>query len=483
MRKWSAMLAAGPEISLRPVRERTKQAIQALIGKPLTPELREQYLMRIFERTTEDDFDTLRELGLLVEADPAKGGHLPQPLPAEAREQLAGLLAALADQPKDPFKVCGPVGPAQEVLDGWGPVTGSARGGGRIVAHERDTVEDESGQLLRGLHRRPGDPARDAAHRHRGRPRRLRLAVPDPVRDPVVGGVRRVGRAWSRIRSRSSSRSTSPSARRCRTSRSTRWPTSVMPNCASTSRSCPATRCRPRPRSSGSSRTPTARAASSTSARPRSTSAARWRWTGPAGSWCTSATSMRRRPRRSSPSSRPSSLRPISSSRPGSTSRPTTSPPPASRTASDDYEVGEKIDHVDGVTLTDTEHQLATRLWQNTAKVHFNVEARPDGNRLIYGGHIISMARALSYNGLANAQIIAGDQRRRAHVAGLRRRHRLRVVRGARQGRDVRLERRRPSAAVGGDEGPGRVDDPQGEDGKYADGVLLDLDYWALVPR
>jgi 2-methylfumaryl-CoA hydratase len=55
----------------------------------------------------------------------------------------------------------------------------------------------------------------------------------------------------------------------------------------------------------------------------------------------------------------------------------------------DDYTVGEKIDHVDGVTLTDPEHMLATRLWQNTAKVHFNVEARPDGSRLIYGGHVI----------------------------------------------------------------------------------------------
>jgi 2-methylfumaryl-CoA hydratase len=64
-----------------------------------------------------------------------------------------------------------------------------------------------------------------------------------------------------------------------------------------------------------------------------------------------------------------------------------------------DYEVGEKIDHVDGVTLTDAEHMMATRLWQNTAKVHFNTEARPDGTRLIYGGHIISMARALSFNG------------------------------------------------------------------------------------
>ena len=72
-----------------------------------------------------------------------------------------------------------------------------------------------------------------------------------------------------------------------------------------------------------------------------------------------------------------------------------------------DYEVGEKIDHVDGVTLEEAEHMLATRLWQNTAKVHFNTEARDDGHRLVYGGHVISLARALSFNGMANAAMIA----------------------------------------------------------------------------
>src|SRR6476620_1474509 len=70
-----------------------------------------------------------------------------------------------------------------------------------------------------------------------------------------------------------------------------------------------------------------------------------------------------------------------------------------------DYDVGERIDHVDGVTLTDAEHMMATRLWQNTAKVNFNTDARPDGRRLVYGGHVISLARALSFNGLANAQL------------------------------------------------------------------------------
>ena len=148
-----------------------------------------------------------------------------------------------------------------------------------------------------------------------------------------------------------------------------------------------------------------------------------------------------------------------------------------------DYEVGEKIDHVDGVTLTDAEHMMATRLWQNTAKVHFNTEARPDGARLIYGGHIISMARALSFNGLANAQLIAainagahtapafaGDtvyawsevldkaDTAAPGVGALR----LRLV--ATKGRDESLTLR-------------------GEDGKYAPGVLLDLDIWTLCPQ
>lgn len=149
----------------------------------------------------------------------------------------------------------------------------------------------------------------------------------------------------------------------------------------------------------------------------------------------------------------------------------------------DDYVVGERIDHVDGVTLTDAEHMMATRLWQNTAKVHFNIEARPDGDRLIYGGHVISMARALSFNGLANAQLVAainagahtapafaGDtvyawtevldkaETSAPGVGALR----LRLV--ATKGRDESMTLR-------------------GDDGKYADGVLLDLDYWALVPR
>lgn len=72
----------------------------------------------------------------------------------------------------------------------------------------------------------------------------------------------------------------------------------------------------------------------------------------------------------------------------------------------EDYEVGERIDHLDGITIEEAEHMSATRLYQNTARVHFNLHVEREGRfgrRIIYGGHVISLARALSFNGLANA--------------------------------------------------------------------------------
>ena len=149
----------------------------------------------------------------------------------------------------------------------------------------------------------------------------------------------------------------------------------------------------------------------------------------------------------------------------------------------DDYEVGEKIDHVDGVTLTDAEHMMATRLWQNTAKVHFNTEARPDGSRLIYGGHIISMARALSFNGLANAQLVAAINAG-AHTAPAFAGDTVYAWSEVLDKADtpapgVGALRLRLVATKGRDESMTL----RGDDGKYASVVLLDLDIWALCPR
>jgi 2-methylfumaryl-CoA hydratase len=146
-----------------------------------------------------------------------------------------------------------------------------------------------------------------------------------------------------------------------------------------------------------------------------------------------------------------------------------------------DYEIGEKIDHVDGVTVEEAEHMLATRLWQNTAKVHFDTSARPDGTRLIYGGHVISLARTLSFNGLANAQMVVGLNAG-AHanpcLAGDTVRAWSEVLDKAETtAPGVGAIRLRLVATKGG--APFAL---RGEDGKYLPEVLLDLDYWALMP-
>jgi 2-methylfumaryl-CoA hydratase len=152
-----------------------------------------------------------------------------------------------------------------------------------------------------------------------------------------------------------------------------------------------------------------------------------------------------------------------------------------------DYAVGESIDHLDGMTVEEAEHQIATRLYQNTARVHFNQFAESKGRfrrRLIYGGHVISLARALSFNGLANAfhvaainggrhvaPLFAGDTvfswsqvtgkaplPRRGDVGALR----LRTV----------AAKDRPCA-----------DFPLHAGDGYDPAVVLDLDYWVLMPR
>jgi len=150
----------------------------------------------------------------------------------------------------------------------------------------------------------------------------------------------------------------------------------------------------------------------------------------------------------------------------------------------DDYVVGEKIDHLDGMTVEEAEHQLATRLYQNTARVHFNQFVEGTGRfarRLIYGGHVISLARALSFNGLANAfQIVAINAGR--HVAPLF------------AGGTVFAWSEIVGKEVYGDVGALRIVTRATRDLPCAafpvedatvetPGVILEFDYWALVPR
>jgi 2-methylfumaryl-CoA hydratase len=147
-----------------------------------------------------------------------------------------------------------------------------------------------------------------------------------------------------------------------------------------------------------------------------------------------------------------------------------------------DYAVGEVIDHVDGVTIEDAEHMMATRLWQNTAKTHYDGTLREDGRRLIYGGHVISVARALSFNGLANAQMIVainGGAHANPCFAGDTVRAWSEVLDmvpttapgvGAMRLRLVAVNEAGKAGALRDDAG------------KYLSHILLDLDYWVLIP-
>ena len=140
------------------------------------------------------------------------------------------------------------------------------------------------------------------------------------------------------------------------------------------------------------------------------------------------------------------------------------------------------------MTVEEAEHQLATRLYQNTARVHFNQFAASKerfGRRLIYGGHVISLARALSFNGLANAFHIAAINGGRhlapcfagdtvyawsqvLEVAELPGRSDV----GALRAQLIALKNR-PCATF-----PLR-----NAKGEYDESVILDLDLWLVLPR
>jgi 2-methylfumaryl-CoA hydratase len=167
--------------------------------------------------------------------------------------------------------------------------------------------------------------------------------------------------------------------------------------------------------------------------------------------------------------------------------------PSGGRAFFDDYAVGESIDHVDGMTIEEAEHTLATRLYQNTAKVHFDAFAAKStrfGKRLIYGGHIISVARALSFNGLENTLgILAwnGGAHANPTFAGDTIYARSEVLdKAALPGRnDAGALRLRLTAIKNADPTKEPVQLKVGKDGaeSYHPNVVLDLDYWVLMPK
>ena len=153
----------------------------------------------------------------------------------------------------------------------------------------------------------------------------------------------------------------------------------------------------------------------------------------------------------------------------------------------DDYRDGEVIDHPGGMTIEESDHMLATRLYQNTARIHFDAHrARSNafGRRLVYGGHVISLCRALSYDGLENAFAIAaihggthanpcfaGDTVYCRHVVSAREGIPGRRNVGALRLRMLGIKNESPSSL------------PTIAPGEKHPAVVLDLDYSVIIPR
>jgi 2-methylfumaryl-CoA hydratase len=159
----------------------------------------------------------------------------------------------------------------------------------------------------------------------------------------------------------------------------------------------------------------------------------------------------------------------------------------------EDYHVGQRILHPGGMTIEESDHTTATRLYQNSARVHFDarrMQASHFGRRLVYGGHVMSVAYALAHAGLENVlrmaawnggvhvnPTVAGDTiyawsevleraevRRQPRLGALR----LRLV--AVKNADPAIEPVTRKLVGDG----GQAYDPR---------VVLDLDWWGLVPR
>ena len=131
---------------------------------------------------------------------------------------------------------------------------------------------------------------------------------------------------------------------------------------------------------------------------------------------------------------------------------------------------------------------LATRLYQNAAKVHLDQFAANNSRfkrRLIYGGHIISLARALSFNGLANAfKLVAinGGAHTNPTFAGdtiyaWSDVQKCMEIPGRNDVGALRLR------TVAGKDRPSADHPYKTNDGKYDESVVLDFDYTVLMPR
>lgn len=158
----------------------------------------------------------------------------------------------------------------------------------------------------------------------------------------------------------------------------------------------------------------------------------------------------------------------------------------------DAYEVGERVLHFDGQTLNHSDHMSFTRLFQNSAKVHFDAQLT-GGKPLIYGGVPISIGYAMALNGFDNrlgiAAINAGAHTGPVHsgdtlyaFTDVQEKVAIDDEVGALRLRMIVLKNEDPAGFE--DASAFQIQSPDDKGRlRHHPSVILDLDYWELVAR
>ena len=164
----------------------------------------------------------------------------------------------------------------------------------------------------------------------------------------------------------------------------------------------------------------------------------------------------------------------------------------ARRRAWDDYDVGERLDHPDAMTIEEADHVQATRLYHNTAQVHFDARAAMAESR-VRQAHRLRRSRDQRRDGAGAERPAAPRSGSRRGTAARTSRRRSRATRCARSPRSSSAPRC-PAAATSARCGSGcrrsRTSPPPSSpavppllSGTKEPRIVLELDYWALFPR
>ena len=105
-RKWAAHLGATVAATYGPKKDEIRSAVASVVDNDHLDEAqKDRYVARLYERTMQDDVDTLDELGFLEQPAKDRHSHTPTPLTDAQLHQIEVLLPRLVASHKDHYRL------------------------------------------------------------------------------------------------------------------------------------------------------------------------------------------------------------------------------------------------------------------------------------------------------------------------------------------------------------------------------------------